>query len=569
MRAKEGNLYIFYMWFIVAAAIWQLFRLFPALDLNKGQELLIIVLLGVLAEWLAVSFPHGQLSGGFALVLSTFLIYGPAAAAWVNGLAAVLGQGIANRGNPLRTTLFNAGQYVIAVAAASYAYEWSGRLPGLQDMKSTVPLAIFAAVYIIVNHLLIYLYLLPKRHSRIHLKWFDTLKWDGLTYLFTIPLGLLIAKIYGYTGLSGTLLLFTPVLSLQFILRYYVRLQVTNRELTAFYEIASLLEGNAGLIEIVEKILESAGKAFPFHTGVIYLRSGEGGTYLPAAAYGPFSALLKVTTVYAGEGTIGSSLAGRRPEIIYDTRDDQRTVKEPGLSQVLRSMLIVPLLSMREELGVIVLGDKKPYAFDQKHLHIMVVLGAQVTMAAENAVLQDRLELALSRDTLTGLLCCSSFTQVVSEACASAAESHSSVGLVLLDIDRFKEFNRQFGRESAEKLLAELAALIEGSIRRADKAARYGGDEFALLLPGAGGTRLLDEVEDLWKKIRGHVFLKEEGQAAVITVSMGAAEFPRDAGEPAGLFYAAQQALEKAKEKGGDEFEFAAAPLFEQQRINL
>jgi len=561
LRAKEGAFHILYLWLVVGLAVWQLGSLFPVLDLDRGRELLVIVCLGLTAEWLAVSFPYGQLSGGFALVLSAFLIYGEAATAWVNGLAVLFGQGIANRGNPLRTTLFNAGQYILAVRAAGYAYKWCGGVPGPLSVKTLAPLAAFAAAYILVNHLLIYVYLFPKRRYQLSGTWLDTVKWDGLTYLFTIPLGLLIAQIYGYVGLSGTLMLFLSVLALQFILRFYVRLQVVNRELTAFYDIAKLLEGNPAPAEIAGEILNSAAKAFSFHTGIVYLRSGSSDVFLPAAVSGPYAKQLENTAVYAGEGIIGCALTERKPEIVFDAKADPRTSEEIGLCQILRSMLIVPLLTNREELGIVVIGDKRPQAFDEKHLHIMAVLGGQAVMAVENAVLGERLELALSRDNPTGLLTCTVFLEMATELCSGVSGGGAGAGMILVDVDHFKEFNRRFGRAAAERALAELAGLIEGVTRRGDLAARYGGDEFALLLPGAGGTRLLDKAESLWRDVRGHVFLRKEGKAARLTVSIGVAEFPRDAGDAAGLFKAAERALEKAKNGGRDRVEVSAVTI--------
>lgn len=563
MRAKQGILHIFYTWLVVGLATWQLYLLFPALELDRGRELLVVVFLGVLAEWLSVAFPRGQLSGSFALVLSTFFIYGPAATAWVSGLSAMLGQGIANRGNPMRTTLFNAGQYVLASVAAGQLFQFSGGVPGPVNVVNILPLAAFTLAYMTVNHLLVYFYLLPDRRCLPHLAWLDTIKWDGLTYLFTVPLGLLIAMIYGYIGLVGTLLLFFSVLALQFILRFYVRLQVVNRELTAFYEAAKFLEGNPGPDAVMKFILNSAGRTFSYHTGVVYLRSGEEDTFLPAAVAGPYSKQLRTTAVYTGEGIIGGSLISREPEIIFDSRVDPRTRNEAGLCQVLRSLIMIPLFSGKEALGVIVLGDKRPLAFDEKHLHIMTVLGGQAAIAVENAVLNSRLEQIWSRDALTGLLRFSSFSERASEVCESATEAGAAVGVILVNIDHFKTFNQRYGRDAGERALAELAVLITSGIRRGDFAARYGGDEFALLLPGAGGSRLLDMAETLWQEIRGHAFLRGESRLAKLTVSVGVAELPRDAGDATGLFKAVQRALEKAKTGGGDRVESAAVPLEE------
>ncbi|NLI13095.1 sensor domain-containing diguanylate cyclase [Pelotomaculum propionicicum] len=559
MRSRQGAVHVIYSWLVVGLAVWQLAGLFPALELDSLRELLTVVFLGVLAECLAVPFPHGQLSGGFALILSSFLIYGPAAAVWVNGLAALIGQGIANRGNPVRTVLFNAGQYTLAAAAACLLFQLSGGVQGLVGITNIFPLLIFTAAYVTVNHLLVYLYLLPRRHSSTgRLNWSDAIRWDGLTYLFTVPQGILIAMIYKYTGLTGTLTLFFGVLALQFFLRFYVRLQVTNRELTTFYQVARFLEDKPSPVKLMEMVLRNTKKAVPFHNGVAYLRQEEEEACLPAAATGPYAKQLLATTVFVGEGIIGQSLENRKPDIVFDTRNDPRARHEEGLCQVMRSLLIIPLFSGRDALGVIVLGEKRPLAFDEKHLHIMTVLAGQASIALENSVLRQRLDQAVSRDTLTGLLSFNSFSSMASEICESSRESGFTVGLIILDIDRFKAFDRHYGREAGEMALEELALLIVSSIRTDDITARYGGDEFALLLPGAGGRRLHEIAEILWRKAREHTFLRDEGRSARLTVSVGLAEFPQDAGDAAGLFRAAQRALDKAKAAGGDCVESAA-----------
>jgi diguanylate cyclase (GGDEF)-like protein len=562
MRAKQGALHIVYTWIVAGLAVWQLAVLLPALELDSIRELLVIVLLGVMAECLAVPFTYGRLSGAFVLVLSTFLIYGPAAAAWVSGLATLFGQGIANRGNPVRTVLFNAGQYVLALVAADWLFRISGGVPGLLQPANILPLVVFTAVYIAVNHILVYIYLLPNRHSMAgRTSWLESIKWDLLTYLFAVPLGLLIAMIYGFIGLSGILLLFFSILALQLILRFYVRLQVTNRELTAFYKVAKILEGKPDTIKIMEQILENAMKAVPFSTGVAYLCPEEGPPHLPVAVTGPYSKELMATAVQPGEGVVGLALESREPEIIFDTKTHALAKNEQGLCQALRSLIIIPMFSGSEPLGVIVLGEKRPMVFEDKHLHIMTVLAGQAAVTLENYVLKRRLSQALAMDTLTGLLNYDSFSAGVSEMCESSLAEGSPLGLILVNIDRFKTFNRRYGREAGEMALIELAALISGSVRKGDAAARYGGDEFAMLLPRAGGTRLIDLAETLLKRIRSQVFLQGEGRSARITVSIGMAEFPRDAGDPPGLITAAQKALDKAKENGGDRAVPAALPL--------
>ena len=284
------------------------------------------------------------------------------------------------------------------------------------------------------------------------------------------------------------------------------------------------------------------------------------GTSPPVAATGLYARQLMSTAVYEGEGLIGLVLENREPEIIYDTRMHPQAKRESGLCRTMRSLIIIPLFTTSDLLGVIVLGEKRPQVFDESSLHIMTVLARQGAMALENHLLGYRLNQALSRDNLTGLLSFSALWDIVTGRCSSARAEGFTMGLILLDIDRFRVFNKHYGRVAGEMLLVQVANLLDNSLRRDDVVSRYGGDEFALLLPWATGAQLVDQAETLLKNISAQPFSRE-GRTARITVSIGVAEFPRDAGDPAGLFNSAQRALDKAKEGGGNRVITAAAPL--------
>lgn len=559
-----GFIHILYVWLIVGLSAWQLHLLIPALDVDRVRELITIVFLGVLAEWLAVPYPYGRLSGGFALLFTTYLVFGQAATAWVAALTTLFGQGIANRGNPLRTTFFNAGQYVLAVVAAGFIEQAiTGTSLNPSGVRYFVALAAFTVTYIIVNHLLVNIYLLPKRRYQTRPVWLDAFKWDSLTYLLTVPLGSLMVMIYGYIGLTGIVLLFSAVLVLQLIMRYYVHLSVANRELKTFYEVAALIEKNPEPAKLFKFILNEAAAIFPFHTGVVYLRSGEKDMFVPAAVTGLYAEQLDATTVYLGEGIIGRSLKEGTPVIIPDSKSDAHAKNEAGLGQVFRSLLIIPLLSGKEALGVMVLGDRKPAAFEPKHRRIVTVLAGLASLVLEKSFLAGRLEHVGSLDALTGLFHSGVFFQTLSEVCAAADDRDEAVGLIMIDVDHFQSFNDRYGRPAGDLALAELGGMIKGATSGDDLPARYGGDEFGIILPGAYGRRLLDIAEDLRDGIKAHYFLQQAGRQARITVSIGVAEYPRDAGDATGLFVAAQRALDKARKDGGDQAAAAAVSIIE------
>jgi len=403
MRGRRGNL--LYAWLVILLGWAILAGLFGQMDLDKVREFLLLIALGVLAEWLAVSFPQGQLSGGFAVVLFSYLTYGFEAAAWISVFSTLLGQGIVNRGNPLRTTLFNASQYVLALWLGNYVYLLLGGQRGAAlTPNHWLSLAAFIVVYFLVNHLLVYLYLLPGRRRYPFLIWADTFRWNACTYILSTPFGVLMNLIYLKIGVLGSSLLFLPVLVAQFILRLYVHVELANRELFALYEIAKKLNEQPDLKGILGMVLKEVRRIVSFDAGIIYLWAEEKRMFAAAAVAGPHGQRWKNSMLTRGEGFMGWILDQEKPEVVFDTRTDPRLKKEPGLPQVYRSLLFVPLFlkrgTLKETLGLFVLGDKKPWAYDEHNLNPLSVICGQTAMAVVNALLLQRLGLDVNTDKL-------------------------------------------------------------------------------------------------------------------------------------------------------------------------
>ncbi|MBC7106070.1 MAG: GGDEF domain-containing protein [Firmicutes bacterium] len=545
---------IAFTWATIGGGLWCLVRLARELNLDAGRELALLVLLGMVAEWLAIPFQRGQLSGGFAVILATFCVHGTAAAAWVAGLSTFFGQGIVNRGQSMRTVMFNAAQYVLAVLGGHAAFLVAGGTPAARSAAGNIPaLLAFTAAYMVVNHALVYLYTRPNRHHHPLVGWPDAFRWDLLTYIFATPIGLLMALVRDKVGLAGLSLLFLPVLATQFILRLYVELALTNRELAVLYEISRRLGRKHDAGQVVELVLRETRRVIPYHTGIIYLWSEEERCYRPGAVLSPHAGQIRGLRFAPEEGFLGEIVQTREPRLIGEARQDERVGREPGFPQFVRSAILVPLVVEEDVLGLFLVGERRPQAYDRRQLHTLTVIASQATVAIANAVLYRRLEHMAITDGLTGLYNHRYFYLRTQAEFQRAARQGETFAVVFFDLDHFKDLNDQYGHLAGDAVLAQLGEVIRRNLREGDVAARYGGEEFALLLPSTGEHRAVYAAERIREAVRRHEFSWEGRTWPVqVSISAGVAVFPKDGRDLAALLRAADRALYRAKEMGRD-----------------
>lgn len=156
-----------------------------------------------------------------------------------------------------------------------------------------------------------------------------------------------------------------------------------------------------------------------------------------------------------------------------------------------------------------------------------------------------RLEHDSATDHLTGAWNRAHFDRVISAELATASETRRPISLLLIDVDHFKRVNDHFGHATGDSVLRELVALVRGRIRASDVLFRWGGEEFAVLVSGAGHRRATRAAENLRAAVEAHTF----ETVGALTVSIGVAEALVDA-EPAAWFARMDAALYAAKNAG-------------------
>ncbi len=165
----------------------------------------------------------------------------------------------------------------------------------------------------------------------------------------------------------------------------------------------------------------------------------------------------------------------------------------------------------------------------------------------------DRVEREAFTDRLTGLRTYAFFVDALQREVARTRRYGGTCSLIILDLDRFKEFNDRYGHAAGNDLLARFGVVVRRATRDSDIAARYGGEELVVLVPGDADSagRLADRIREA---VAGTRVVPSRGRRPVgTTVSAGVAEFPADARSSDELFAVADAALYRAKRDGRDQ----------------
>jgi diguanylate cyclase (GGDEF)-like protein len=171
-------------------------------------------------------------------------------------------------------------------------------------------------------------------------------------------------------------------------------------------------------------------------------------------------------------------------------------------------------------------------------------------IALDNALRIARAEALSVTDDLTQLYNSRYLSQELRRETKRASRSGRPLSLLFIDLDGFKSINDTHGHLYGSRALVEAAGLIRLSARETDVVARFGGDEFALILPDTGSEGAAAVGERIRDRVNAHRFLQSDGLAIHLTVSVGVATLPDVAASAEGLIQAADEAMYHVKEHG-------------------
>lgn len=526
-----------------------------ALSLGRAETdlraLLLFCLMGTVAEFLDVRLPTGiRLSLSFATVLPAFLVLGTVEATWVNMASSVLGNAIPRR-RPLFVGVFNMGQYALACLAAGSVYRAAGGLRGLG-----VPLLV--VTYFVVNHLLVTWYAgwrdagdIRRAPRRIREIVRDTVGWDSLNYLVTVPVGASIALAYRQQGPFWAVLVFIPVVAVAYILRLHLELQAAHRRLSVIQQVGRQLNATLERERVLDMLAQAVRRLVRCDVCAIFIRDAEDGTLRLVRLHHPHPEMFPLSALRPGEGVLGRLISEGRAASTADALAAGWVRPAPEDPAPPRGAAVVPLLMDGGLLGVLWVSSTQPGACSPHELKALEVLAAQAAVAVQNATLYRRAEELSVTDDLTGLYNHRFFTRQLEYTIGQCRARNDTAALVYVDLDDLGKYNDRYGHVVGDDLLREFGQTLRSAVRDIDVPTRYGGDEFAVILAGASREEALAVAERIRSRVESHLFHGPEGPLRV-TASIGVAVFPDDAREATDLVRVADQAMYRAKMMGGN-----------------
>jgi len=243
-------------------------------------------------------------------------------------------------------------------------------------------------------------------------------------------------------------------------------------------------------------------------------------------------------------------LRTQRPLLVNDVRRDFRFTVSLSPERPIASVIACPLLLAQRAEGVLHMDSAQAGAYSQDDLRFLDILLDLISTAMTNAELFQQTQHLAMTDGLTGLMLRRPFHEQLTRELTRASRSKDAVSVVMLDVDKFKDYNDAFGHTAGDLVLKSVAEVLRTATPAGGAHARYGGEEFAVLLPRTKRHEAGDIAEVIRRTVEVQVHRSGRGVAVPVTVSLGVASFPDDAKEETELIRIADQRLYQAKHAG-------------------
>ncbi len=339
--------------------------------------------------------------------------------------------------------------------------------------------------------------------------------------------------------------------------RLFAEEQERIDELSTIQSIVQTLSPLHDIPTIAHVIEQELTRLIDYHALRLFVVSDH--TLVPLVSTG---ADISTMQVRIGEGIAGWIAAHGASVSVGNTLKDPRVTQIPGTPRREESMIGAPLIYEGRVQGVMTLTKLGIEQFDANDQRLLAIIAGQAAIVFDRARLYAELVKDAMTDPLTGLANRRYLQERLKEERSRAMRTGGGLAAIMLDIDRFKRVNDAFGHDAGDLVLRDVAGVIAGIVRVEDIVARFGGEEFCVVVPGIPPGDAEGVAERLRAAIAGQRLPEAAGGGAV-TVSVGVAHLaPEDDQES--FLKRADAAMYAGKHQGGNMVWVAAEGGFRQ-----
>ncbi|MEE9179635.1 MAG: diguanylate cyclase [Vicinamibacteria bacterium] len=334
----------------------------------------------------------------------------------------------------------------------------------------------------------------------------------------------------------------------------FQRTSAQTKQITALNNIARIISSSLQIEEVFDSFAAEMAKLVSFDRLSVAILD-ESGSYLRIFASGSrvdsgWGMESIIPVVGTGPGWVALN---ERHFIHTDTSKRQQFIEdEIFYEDGIRSYIILPLESRGKVVGTFGLGSRRAGSYSKRDLPLLGQLSKQISVAIENVKLYEQTKENSILDDVSSLFNFRYFHQALDRELKLVARHRSRLSLIFLDLDRFKLINDTHGHLRGSRVLRAVGFLLRAAVRETDIAARYGGDEFVVILPDTDLALAKRLGERIRKIICHHIFLRDEGLNERLGASIGVATYPSEAHTKEELIQLADERMYRDKKKNRD-----------------
>ncbi len=328
-----------------------------------------------------------------------------------------------------------------------------------------------------------------------------------------------------------------------------------NEELQTLVQIGKTLTSTLDTDELSNLIIEKGNLLLKSRSWSLLLVDEETQELVFDVVVSDVAEDLKGTRLPMGQGIAGWVAKNREPVLASDVLADPRfsgaTDRQVGFET--KSLVCVPVQFQDQLIGVMQLvNGPDDVTFNKDDLALLSAIADYIAIGISNARNFSKVRELVITDDLTGLYNARYFDELLDIEISRAQRFSVGLSLVFIDLDFFKLVNDKHGHLIGSRMLAEIGQLFKNRIRNVDYGARYGGDEFVLILPQTDKKGAYELVCSLRDMVRAFVLTTEDGAEVSVTASFGIASYPDDVDNKIDLIRLADNLMYQVKETTRD-----------------